>query len=148
MTKSIVLALAMVFVAAAWMLQGTHADASKPTIIRIRITEEGEKSKKLLDTSVQMTTTGKIEFIAGGELRVDQDDTIQFGTQINGIVKQLGNDTIRVSLRISLGNPVGSDEATTQVVRFETLELRAELALGIEKRIHCGGARWCEILVQ
>lgn len=148
MLKSMGLAAVMGLLAIAWMLYGPDADTSMSKSIRIRITEgDAERLKKLLETTVEFPERGIIDFVSGGELRVGENEVIKIGSRISGVVKELDADTLSAALKISLSNPVISENATTQVVRFEILEIRTKLTRSVESRIHCGGQRWCELLV-
>ncbi len=111
--------------------------------LSIRYSDEGEKTKVLAQHTLRLGKAGMIDFTADGKTNPhDEDSTIRFGTQINGKLTSLENDSHTASISLKLGAPVNCDAPATQIVRSECLELRTVLKTGIESKIHCGGNRW------
>jgi hypothetical protein len=116
--------------------------------LSIRYVDEGEKTKVLAKHTLQLDNDRAIEFTAGGETRPHNDESaMRFGTQITGKLTSIKNDTYRASIKLQLGNPVACDDASTQIVRSECLELRTDLEVEREAKISCGGNRWIELRI-
>ncbi len=116
--------------------------------LSIRYLNETDKTQVLANHTLTTSAEGKIDFNSGGELpHQDDEPTLCFGTRINGELTPIDRQSYRLSITMELGNPVVSEDSTTQIVRSETLAIRTLLAPGKDTRIHCGGNRWIELHV-
>jgi Tfp pilus assembly protein PilW len=116
--------------------------------LSVRYVDEGEKTKVLAEHALQLGNNGTINFTAGGEtIPPDDESTLRVGTHITGNLTSIENDSYSVSITLTLGNQVECNDAATQIVRSERLELRTELEAGRETKIPCGGNRWIQLRV-
>lgn len=124
------------------------SNQSDARYLSIRYVDEGEKTKVLAKHTLQLGKDGTIDFTAGGEtIPHDAESSLHFGTRITGKLVSIENDSYRASITLKLGNLIECNDAATQLVRSECLELRTQLELGRESKLPCGVNRWLELRV-
>lgn len=142
-----------------WKRTADRANLGSRPSLSIRLFDEGQPEKTLVDQTIQAFYGGKLEAVAGGEppakmrarpkaLGWQADDPITLGTRITGSIEEAAEGQKRVSLEIRLANAVATDEPETEIVRAESVMLQTMLKPKEKKRIHCGGNRWCELFLE
>ncbi|MGN6544697.1 MAG: hypothetical protein ACTHK7_06595 [Aureliella sp.] len=141
-----------------WKRSADPANLGTRPSLSIRLFDEGQPEKTLVDQTVRAFFGGKLEAVAGGEAPAKMrarpqafgrqlDEPITVGTRITGSIEEAAEGQKRVSLEIRLANAVATDEPETEIVRAESVVLQTMLKPKEKKRIHCGGSRWCELFL-
>lgn len=127
------------------------ADSATGTQVRLNITlydESAEAGRKVLvEPDVVVTLERPFSFHVGGELRDENvEDGLEFGTRVRGKIERQGRTTLIVRLSLALGNAISVENAPdVQLVRTESVDIRAPMTIGKVTRIPCGKSQTLEV---
>lgn len=141
-----------------WKRASAQSDHTDRPSLTIRLVEEEKPKKILAEHTIQSYFGGKLEYVAKGETSAEMaaslqafgkraDGPVMLGIQITGSIEDAGRGEKRVVVAVQLGNAVSTEDPETAVVRTESVVLKTILKPNEEKRINCGGNRWCELLL-
>ena len=142
-----------------WKRAPVTVDVPKRRSLTIRMFDEGTPDKILAECTIEAYFGGKLNYEAGTEVSPEfrarsqafgrrPDNPIKLGTRVTGSIEETGSGETHVSVEIQLASAVPSDNPESAIVRAESLMLQTALKPNEEKRINCGGNRWCHLVLQ
>lgn len=124
-------------------------------MITIRVYEvvgegDDQRQKILAEPTIIADSGRSFSFKSGGKVQPKSfGDELEIGTQVNGKMERVADGVVRVTLTVQLSTTVGQeDDAATDVLKTDTVQLRSVFASGELKRVKCGERRWCEVRVE
>ena len=130
-------------------------ESASETQVRVNITlyeeSEAETGKKVLaDPDIVVTLGRPFSIRVGDQLASENgDDPLFFGTAVQGKIERQGSDALLARLSLAVGNAITIQDAPeTQVVRRNTVEVRAPMAIGKVTRIRCGESQTLEVEIE
>lgn len=146
MSPRIGLTVSIVIIGGLLSLSRAGESRIEPLTLQIKVYDQNDKQKTLVNVAIQTSDTGDINSFNGGNSIPDPNEkTLEWGTRIEGTLKPTGQEEYRLNLIIQEGGKVHSKDPSTSVVRSEVFEIRTNLQTGKTKRVHCGGTVWCDL---
>lgn len=128
------------------------AEGTAETQVRVNITlydeSAAEAGRKILAEPDIVVMLGRpFKILVGGELGGKSgNDGLEYGTGVRGKIERQGPETLLVRISLALRHAVRIEDAPEiQLVRTETLDVRAPTTIGKVTRIPCGELQTLEI---
>jgi len=113
--------------------------------LNIKVYEKrGDSQKNLADPTILAADQKPFSFISGGEI-AQIGPALEFGTRVDGSVETIEGGLLQVTLRISIGNPVPSDDPDIVAVRSRSIDVRMKLKRSAKTTFQVDADTWFDI---
>ncbi|MFN7628379.1 MAG: hypothetical protein ACK5PZ_16250 [Pirellula sp.] len=113
--------------------------------LNIKVYEKrGDSQKNLADPTILAADKKPFSFISGGEI-AQIGPALEFGISVDGSVETIEGGVLQVAMRISIGNPVPSDDPDIVAVRSRSIDVRMKLKRSAKTTFQVDADTWFDI---
>lgn len=106
----------------------------------------GDSKKVLANPTITAINEKPFSYIAGGEIK-DVSPSLAFGTCVNGTVEKIADNHLQAALKISIGNPIETNDPNIVVVKSRSVDVRMKVERSATKSIQIDADSWFDIRI-
>jgi hypothetical protein len=115
--------------------------------LTLKLYETRGNSKKILaDPTIKAIDGKPFAFMAGGEIK-DVSPSLEFGSCVNGTVEKVADNHLQVALKISIGDPIETNDPNIVVVKSRSVDVRMNVERSAAMSIQIDTDTWFDVRI-